>query len=287
MKQYTRKELNEKLRAKIAEKKPLIGSGAANPLIAKILEEAGCDFAFAYCTGVARIGGFVTYVGSRPLGDADERCVRFAHQASAVLTDIPVICGIGPADPTMDVGRLTDRYMALGYSGVINFPCRGHIVNEMGRVNMYNLYAESVGLGVREEARRIKYWHDHDVFSFAYAFDNEALRMCVQAGVDVIIPHLGLTIGGLVGSQYFSLEDQKAMDEQIDKLNEMVEICREENPDTIVIGHGGILSGPEQIKLAFERTDIKGFIGASSTERLPIEQGTVEFMKEVSALTKR
>lgn len=287
MKQYTRQEMLSRLKEKIQQKKPLVGSGAANPLIAKILERAGCDFIFAYCTGIARVGGFPTGVGTQGYGDADQRCVEFAHQASVVVEQTPIICGIGPGDPTMSVDRLTDRYLALGYSGMINFPCAGALVDQLGNPNLISQYSDTVGAGIHREAEYVKYWRDHNIFSFAYAYNPEGIRLLVGAGVDVIIPHLGLTAGGLVGTSAFGQDYRGMRQSQYDKLRQMTELCLQENPDVIVIGHGGILAEPEDIQGAYDQTRIMGFVGASSTERLPIEVGTKQVMESIRRLKRR
>ena len=287
MKQYTRKEMIQRLRAKIDAKKPLVGAGAANPLIAHILDEAGCDFIFAYCTGIARVGGFPTGVGTQAYGDADQRCVDFANQASLVVKDTPIICGVGPGDPTMSIEQLTDRYMALGYSGMINFPCAGSTIDQLGNPNMVSMYSDTVGAGLHREAEYVKYWRDHDVFSYAYAYTEEGIKLLVGAGVDVVIPHLGLTAGGLVGTSAFGEDYRSVREAQYEKLNNLTELCLKENPDVIVIGHGGILAEPEDIQGAYDRTRIVGFVGASSTERLPIEKGTKHVMEEIRSIRKR
>lgn len=287
MKQYTRKEMIQRLRAKIDAKKPLVGAGAANPLIAHILDEAGCDFIFAYCTGIARVGGFPTGVGTQAYGDEDQRCVDFANQASLVVKDTPIICGVGPGDPTMSIERLTDRYMALGYSGMINFPCAGSTIDQLGNPNMVSMYSDTVGAGLHRETEYVKYWRDHDVFSYAYAYTEEGIKLLVGAGVDVVIPHLGLTAGGLVGTSAFGEDYRSVREAQYEKLNNLTELCLKENPDVIVIGHGGILAEPEDIQGAYDRTRIVGFVGASSTERLPIEKGTKHVMEEIRSIRKR
>lgn len=287
MKQYTRKEMLRRLREKMEAGKPIVGSGAANPLIAHILDEAGCDLIFAYCTGIARIGGFPTGVGTQAYGDADQRCVDFANQASLVVKNTPIICGIGPGDPTISIDRLTHRYLELGYSGMINFPCAGATIDQLGNPNLVSMYSDTVGAGLRKEAEYVRYWADHDVFSCAYAYSEEGIRLLVGAGVDVVIPHLGLTAGGLVGTSAFGEDYRSVREAQYEKLSRLTELCLKENPDVIVIGHGGILAEPEDIQGAYHRSRIVGFIGASSTERLPIEQGTKYVMEQIRSIKRR
>ena len=43
-------------------------------------------------------------------------------------------------------------------------------------------------------------------------------------------------------------------------------------PDAIVLCHGGPIATPEDAAYVMARSDAVGFVGASSMERLPVEQ---------------
>ena len=60
----------------------------------------------------------------------------------------------------------------------------------------------------------------------------------------------------------------------------------EENPDVIVLCHGGPLAEPEDAQYVLDRTEgIVGFYGASSMERLPTEVAMTENMKRFKQLS--
>jgi predicted TIM-barrel enzyme len=42
--------------------------------------------------------------------------------------------------------------------------------------------------------------------------------------------------------------------------------------DVFVVAHGGPIASPDDAALLFDRIELDGFVGASSMERLPIEE---------------
>jgi len=87
-----------------------------------------------------------------------------------------------------------------------------------------------------------------------------------KAGADVIGAHVGLTVGGLIGST-------QALD--IDDACKWTEAIRHAavnaRSDGIVVAHGGPFEDPQSVQTCFERVAVHGFLGASSIERLPVE----------------
>ena len=104
----------------------------------------------------------------------------------------------------------------------------------------------------------------------------------IQAGVDVIGAHVGATSGGTCG-----FEDTYSMEEACERTQEMYEMAVKENPDIIFTCHGGPFEGPKEVQECFNRTDVHGFIGASSMERLPLEKAIMETVREFKALRLR
>ena len=104
----------------------------------------------------------------------------------------------------------------------------------------------------------------------------------IQAGVDVIGARAGATSGGSCG-----FEDTYSMEEACERTQEMYEMAGKENPDIIFTCHGGPFEGPKEVQECFNRTDVHGFIGASSMERLPLEKAIMETVREFKALRLR
>ena len=65
------------------------------------------------------------------------------------------------------------------------------------------------------------------------------------------------------------------------------DIAMRENPDVFVVTHGGPFEDPESVRQVFENTDVHGFIGASSIERIPVERAVTEVVTQFKALRLR
>ena len=99
------------------------------------------------------------------------------------------------------------------------------------------------------------------------------------AGADLIGAHVGLTLGGTIGAG-----SALALEEACEKTQRILEAARKENPNIIVVCHGGPFDYPENVQYCFNKTDVNGFIGASSIERLPIEKALKECIEQFQSL---
>jgi predicted TIM-barrel enzyme len=72
-------------------------------------------------------------------------------------------------------------------------------------------------------------------------------------------------------------------DEAVERTQAIVAAARAENPDIVPLCHGGPIATPEDAAHVIEKTDVVGFVGASSMERLATEKAiqsmTEEFKK--------
>ena len=89
----------------------------------------------------------------------------------------------------------------------------------------------------------------------------------VEAGADVLVPHIGLTTKGSIGAgTAVTLDDAAA------RVQAMHDAARSVRSDVIVLCHGGPIAEPEDAQYIFDHTEgIAGFFGASSIERLATE----------------
>lgn len=93
-----------------------------------------------------------------------------------------------------------------------------------------------------------------------------------EAGADVIVCHLGLTAGGLIGAATVRQLDQCPA-----LVEEWAEAALRINKDVIVLVHGGPVAEPEDAEYVLKHTaNCHGFFGASSMERLPTERAVTE-----------
>src|SRR5207244_7907630 len=101
-----------------------------------------------------------------------------------------------------------------------------------------------------------------------------------SAGVDIQVPHVGWTAGGMVGASKSYLPHEVAAA----RVQEMIEATLRENPECICLAHGGPFAAPDDTRYLYDHTDARGFVGASSIESIPIvrvlNEGVLGFKDE-------
>lgn len=256
-----RAAVRARIKAKIDERVPLVLGGAGIGLVAKAADRAGIDLLMAYNTGPFRMDGHGSLSGYLAYGDANQITIDLAAKILPVCASTPVVAGIGAADPYRDTFRLIDDLIALGYSGITNVPTAGIYDG------VFRRQIDATNLGYPREIELIAECSRRDVFTVAYAFTpDEAARMAT-AGADIVGAHVGLTVGGLIGA-----DPLVELDEACKAVEAMTDAARRERPDVWVVAHGGPLDVPKNVQYVYDRVNVDGFLGASSLERLPVEQ---------------
>jgi predicted TIM-barrel enzyme len=101
-----------------------------------------------------------------------------------------------------------------------------------------------------------------------------------RAGADLIVPHMGVTVGGSIGAT-----TSKSLDEAVALIDECAEAARRIRNEVIVIAHGGPIATPEDVSYVLANsTHCNGFYGASSMERLPTETALTAHIKTFKSL---
>ena len=273
---HTRREVLERLRAVIAAGRPIVGAGAGTGISAKFAERGGADLILIYNSGRYRMNGFGSNAGLLAIGDANAIVVEMGERdVLPVVSDTPVIAGVNGTDPTRVMRRFLGTLPGIGFSGVINFPSHG-IIDGAWRRSL-----EETGFGYDREVAMIAEAHSQDQFTLAYCFTPEEARSMVEAGVDVVVAHMGLTTGGSIGATDAGVKSMAAC---ITLTRAIAAESRALREDVIVLGHGGPIEMPDQAGELMHGAGIEGFVGASTMERLPVEtaiEDTVRGFKNV------
>ena len=117
MRQFARHEIHARLRATMDRGEPLVIGGAGIGLVAKAAERGGIDILMAYNTGPFRMAGHGSLAGYLAYGDSNAMTLELGREILKVVTDTPVIGGIGAADPFRDMSRMIDDFVAAGSPG--------------------------------------------------------------------------------------------------------------------------------------------------------------------------
>jgi predicted TIM-barrel enzyme len=77
------------------------------------------------------------------------------------------------------------------------------------------------------------------------------------------------------------------MDESVRRISAMLDAAKEVKPEILVICHGGPIVEPEQASEIMARVPgVVGFLGASSTERLPVEAAIADTVRRFKTLAR-
>jgi predicted TIM-barrel enzyme len=274
MPRIPRRQLLEKFHAMVARREPIIGGGAGTGLSAKCEEAGGIDLIVLYNSGRYRMAGRGSLAGLLAYGNANEIVQDMAREVLPVVRHTPVLAGVNATDPFMLLDHLLDELIALGFSGVQNFPTVG-LIDGTFRANL-----EETGMGFAHEIAMIRAAHARDLLTTPYVFDADQARAMAEAGADLLVPHLGLTTGGSIGARTaLRLEECPAL------IDAWAAAARTVRPDIIVLCHGGPIATPADASFILRHTShCHGFYGASSMERLPVETALTERTRAFKAI---
>ncbi|GMU94057.1 MAG: hypothetical protein AMXMBFR4_31150 [Candidatus Hydrogenedentota bacterium] len=271
---FTRRQVLERLHACIADGRPIIGAGAGVGISAKFEEEGGVDLIVIYNSGRFRMAGRGSLAGCMPYGDANAIVVEMAAEVLTIVKHTPVLAGVCGTDPFRVMPNFLGQLAAIGFSGVQNFPTVG-LCDGMFRANL-----EESGMGFALEVEMIRTAHELDLFTSPYAFNTKEAEQMAGVGADVVVAHMGLTTKGSIGAT-----TAKSMDDCVRDIQAIADAARGVREDVIVLCHGGPVSMPEDAAYVLQRTsNVHGFYGASSMERLPVEEAITRQIREFKAI---
>ena len=269
-----RADLLAKFNDMVARRQPIIGGGAGTGLSAKCEEAGGIDLIVIYNSGRYRMAGRASSAGLMAYGNANAIVKEMAAEILPVVKRTPVLAGVNGTDPFIIMPVFLRELKELGFSGVQNFPTVG-IIDGTFRVSL-----EETGITYASEIGMIRQAHELDLLTTPYVFSAEEAVEMTRAGADLIVPHMGVTTGGTIGAA-----TAKTLDESVALIDEWAEAARRVRKDVIVIAHGGPISSPDDARYVLDQSrHCNGFYGASSMERLPVENAMTEHVRTFKAI---
>ncbi len=258
----SRQDILDRFAGMIEQRVPIVGGGAGTGLSAKWEEAGGIDLIVIYNSGRYRMAGRGSLAGLLAYGNANEIVVEMAREVLPVVKDTPVLAGVNGTDPFLLRDPFLRQLRGLGFAGVQNFPTVG-LIDGIFRQNL-----EETGMGYGVEVEMIGAARRLDLLTTPYVFSADDASAMTEAGADIIVCHMGLTTGGSIGA-----ETAKSLDDCIALIDGWAAAAREVRDDVIVLCHGGPIAEPTDAEYVLQRADrLHGFYGASSMERLPVEQ---------------
>ena len=275
---YTRLEVVERLRATLKKGQPIIAAGAGTGISAKFIERGGGDLIIIYNSGRFRMAGHGSTAGLMAYGDANAVAMEIGEfEVLPVVQEVPVICGVHASDPRRRMWHWLLKVKEMGFSGVNNFPTHCIVDGQFRQI------LEETGMSVKKEFEMVALARKMDLFSVVYVATPDESKAMAEAGADAIIAHVGTTVGGSIGVKGAVV----TMKESISRVQAIIEAGRQVRKDIIFLSHGGPICNPEDAAYVTEHTDAVGFVGASSLERLAVEDSLTQLTQKFKKIPVR
>ena len=272
---YTRTEVLERLHDTLGRNEPIIVGGAGTGISAKFIEKGGADLIIIYASGRFRMAGHGSIAGMMGYGDANEIAMDIGeYEVLPVVKEIPVICGVHASDPRRRMWHWLGKVQDMGFSGINNFPTHT-IIDGNFRTSL-----EETGMGVQKEIDCVALARKMDMFTITYVANPEEAKKMAQAGADVIIAHVGCTVGGSIGVDVAA----DSLELAAQRTQAIIDGAKSVRDDVIYLSHGGPIATPADAAYINEKTDTVGFVGASSIERLAVETAITNLTKEFKSI---
>jgi predicted TIM-barrel enzyme len=274
---YTRLEVVDRLNATLAKGEPIIAAGAGTGISAKFIEKGGADLIIIYNSGRFRMSGHGSTCGLMAYGDANAVAMEIGeYEVLPTVKEIPVVCGVHATDPRRRMWHWLGKVKEMGFSGVNNFPTHTIIDGHFRQV------LEETGMSVQKEFEMVGLAHRMDLFSIVYvATPEEAIEM-VKQGADAVIAHVGTTVGGSIGVVNAVVD----WDFTVNRTQEIIDAAKSVRKDVFTLTHGGPINTPKDVEFILSKTTADGFVGASSLERMGVEDSLTSLTREFKAVKR-
>lgn len=273
---YTRSEVTERFQDTLSKGQAIIVAGAGSGISAKFIEKGGADMIIIYNSGRFRMMGHGSTAGMMAYGDANAIAMDIGeYEVLPVVEEIPVICGVHATDPRRRMWHWLGKVKDMGFSGVNNFPTHTIVDGHFRGV------LEETGMSVEKEFDMIGLARRMDLFSIVYVGSPEEAKRMAEIGADAIIAHVGTTVGGSIGvkNAVVSWEDT------IKRTQDIIDAAKTVRDDIFYLCHGGPINTPEDADRVIQATDCHGFVGASSLERMGVEESLTRLTREFKSIT--
>jgi predicted TIM-barrel enzyme len=277
MPRIERKAILEKLHDMARRGVPIVGGGAGTGLSAKCEELGGIDLIIIYNSGRYRMAGRGSSAGLLAYGNANAIVKEMALEVLPVVKSTPVLAGVNGTDPFVLMPQFLAELKAMGFSGVQNFPTVGLFDGAM------RSSFEETGMGYGLEVDMIAGAHALDLLTTPYVFNTDEAAAMTSAGADIIVAHMGVTVGGSIGAS-----TARTLDTCVTEIDSIAEAAARVRKDVLVLCHGGPIAEPADAEFILQACGrCHGFYGASSMERLPVERALTEQTKRFKQIAMR
>lgn len=261
----TNNNIHSQLLNKVKKGTKLVGVSVGSGISAVNASKNNADLILFLSSGIFRNRG-VSSLGAylAASNSNDLNLSIFDRDIATKKIDTPIIFGLMATDPTINIENFISCLKDRGIFGINNYPTVGLIDGQ------FRNYLEEHNLGYDQEVRAIKIAKQKGMFTTAFVFNEIQIKQMLDAGADIICLHLGLSVGGDLGTkQIKSLQYTNHLIQQIfHSFNE--DILQEK----MIMLYGGPIKSQQDFQYLCDQNEfINGYIGGSLFERIPTEEG--------------
>jgi DNA-binding NtrC family response regulator/predicted TIM-barrel enzyme len=240
--------------------RPVLAVVAGSGQVARSARDAGADLLFALNAGLYRTRGHGSLPSFLPFGNANAQTqVLLKTQILPVAGSLPVVVGVQAGDPGKPLPELLAEYRTLGVHGICNWPAVGFLDGALRAIR------ERSGKGIACELAMLKKSRDAGFRTYGFVFTPEEARAFADAGLDVLILHLGLT---RMPDEVHSMRDMLQLNQSA--LRAMMDAARSGSQKPACLGFGGTITEPDDLEELLRHCPLDGFAGGSVFDRLPV-----------------
>lgn len=243
----------------------VLGAGIGSGMAARAAERAGADFVLALNAGRFRAMGGSSPASILPIRNSNEFVAGFGRTEILPSTKLPVFFGVCTFDPQLDIDRWLDRISSWGFSGVTNFPSVIHIDDYRRSL------LEKCGLGYSREIELLVKAAKRGLMTIAYTRTQSEARRMVEAGTQAICINFNLNRGVESAS-----DPSISLSELAARTSAVARVAQSVDRNVICLLGGGPITKPDELLDICGETGVKGFIGGSSLDRVPLEMSVLE-----------
>jgi predicted TIM-barrel enzyme len=274
-------EILRRLHDKVAKRLPIMIASAGSGLVARLLEQAGCDCINTFSGARLRANGMGTMSMMWPILDSNQQTLTYTREDIMPAIDgRSFVCAcLNANDPLKDMRMVLDDCRRMGVNSVSNIGPSISYVDPDSEI--YRILTGS-GITLQNEIDMLRLAREEmDMVSIGLAFtEPDSIRIVDEARPHIFCYHAGTTKGGLTGyDSGINIEQTAANTEAVFAQ------VRDIAPDTILVCHGAAMETVTDAQFMLDNTSADGFWTGSSTERLPIERAVLEAATQFSSLS--
>lgn len=257
-----RKFILKRLNRECKAQRQIIGVAVGAGITAKYAVRGGADMIFVLSSGKFRQMGVGSLAAYLPFVNSNEMVMEIGlREIKPLVKEIPVIFGLNATDPLIDLEWYVDRIAKAGFNGINNYPTIGLVDGT------YRQILEENEISFDREVEAIRIASKKGLFTVAFVFDEVQTKQMLNAGADVICVHLGLTSGGILGAKkVLSLVNAAK------RINDLFAVCDQSERTVFKMIYGGPIQTPLDLSYMHQHTEMDGYIGGSTFERIQSEK---------------